>query len=110
MRPFAPLLLVSVFACAPLASAHDSGGGGHAIGTTGTTMSTGSDAELMAERHLALYRASRHARENGAASGHAAASSNGERGATAAVIRTSATAALPLAPVRVSASAENQGL
>lgn len=98
MRQFASVLLASVvLAYAQLASAHDPGRSSYPAGATPSSpASDNSDAALLADRHLALYRASQHARDNGAASGNAAGSSNNDRGAMPAIVRTSASAALPL--------------
>lgn len=104
MRQFAPVLLASlVIAYAHVAAARDPGRGWNPTEAAplASSISDHSDADLLAERHLALYRASRASQlrdhrgmpENATRSG-----SNDDRDASPAMIRTSATAALPLVP------------
>jgi hypothetical protein len=94
MRPFA-LVLPALFivVCAQPAAAHD-GSSVRAASLTDSVVDN-SDANLLAERHLALYRAAQQIRAGGSAS-----QSLSEVDAQPAIIRTSATAALPLAPHR----------
>lgn len=55
-----------------------------------------SDANLLAERHLALYRASRQLPPQGGALGNVQGPANDERDVASIAVRTSATAKLPL--------------
>jgi hypothetical protein len=91
MRPFA-LVLPALFivVCAQPAAAHD--GSVRAAPLT-TSVVESSDADLLAERHLALYRAAQQIQ-----AGKSASQGLPEADAQPAIVRTSATAALPLGP------------
>jgi hypothetical protein len=94
MRQFAPVLLASlIVACAQPAAA-DNGHSGRATAPTINSMPGSSDADLLAERHLALYRAAQQPRVSERSSGV----DGDERDGPSLSIRTSATAALPLGP------------
>jgi len=103
MRQFAPVLLASlIVACAQSAAAGDR----HSVRAAPTTapISGSSDAELLAERHLALYRAAQQPRVSERSSGV----DSDERDGPSLSIRTSATAALPLGPrIPANPSVEN---
>jgi hypothetical protein len=90
MRSFAPVLpALLVIVCAAPAAAHE-GSSVRAAPVKASVVET-SDANLLAERHLALYRAAQQIR-----AGASAPQNLHEADAQAAIVRTSATAALPL--------------
>jgi len=92
MRSFAPVLsALFVIVCAAPAAAHDSASV-RAAPVTASAVET-SDANLLAERHLALYRAAQQIR-----AGAGAPQNLHEADTQPPIVRTSATAALPLGP------------
>lgn len=100
MRQFAPVLIASVVvAYTQFAAAQDSDRTSHTTGAKPTVgaVAEGSDAHLLAERHLALYRASKYMHDNGSSSS-AAGPVNHDPDAPPVIVRTSATAALPITP------------
>lgn len=94
MRHFAPLLIVlPITANADVSSAQGAEPNAYAASAASSTAAAlnRSDVEILAERHLALYRAARLPHQNGSV----AASPADSRDVAAAIVKTAGTAALP---------------